>query len=142
MEFISIIPKIFIEIYLPLLIGEIIVTERYLIDSVVSIAYALDDDKFDSRFVAKMLLRLIPKNSVLIHLDSDYETVRKRRSNLTDPEDFFRFQRRMYDKLSARLGATKINTCEQDIEKTAREIRKLILAHVSTGSSNEYSQKS
>jgi hypothetical protein len=47
-EFISIAPKIFIEVYLPSLVGKTIVAERYLIDSVVSIAYALDDDKFDS----------------------------------------------------------------------------------------------
>jgi thymidylate kinase len=130
-EFISIIPRILIEVYLPSLIGEVIVTERYLIDSVVSIAYAIDDDKFDSRLTAKMLLRFIPKNSILIHLDSDYETVKKRRQNLTDPEEFFQFQRILYDKLSVRLGATKINTCEQDIEETAEEIRKLVLARVS-----------
>jgi hypothetical protein len=98
---------------------------------VVSIAYAINDDKFDASLIAKLLLRFIPKNSILIHLDSDYEIVKKRRQNLTDPEDFFQFQRRMYDKLSARLGAIKINTCEQDIEKTSEKILKLVLAHVS-----------
>jgi thymidylate kinase len=140
-EFISIIPRILIKVYLPSLIGEIIITERYLIDSVVSIAYAIDDDKFDSRLIAKILIRFIPKNSILIHLDSDYETVNKRRRNLTDPEEFFRFQQILYDKLSAYLGATKINTCEQGIEETAKEIRKLVLAHASIDSSNECMQK-
>jgi thymidylate kinase len=139
-EFISIAPKIFIEVYLPSLVGKTIIAERYLIDSMVSIAYAIDDDKIDSKLITRIFLHLIPKNSVLIHLDSDYETVRKRRQNLTDPEEFFRFQRRLYDRLSARLGATRINTCEHDIEKTARKIRKLVLAHISTNSSNEYVQ--
>lgn len=129
-EFFSIIPKNFIEVYIPSLIGETIITERYLIDSIVSIAYAIDDYKFDSSFVAKLLLRLIPNDSILIHLDSDYETVKKRRLNLTDPEDFFHFQRKVYDKLSARLRATRINTCKQDIEKTMKEIRKIILTQL------------
>jgi thymidylate kinase len=131
-EFISITPKIFIEVYLPSLVGKTIIAERYLIDSVVSIAYALDDDKFDSRLVAKLLLRLLPKGSVLMHLDSDYEAVRKRRRNLADPEGFFEFQRRAYHRLSASLGATKINTCGQGVEETAGEIRRLVLAHAST----------
>jgi hypothetical protein len=131
-EFISIVPKIFIEVYLPSLVGKTIVAERCLIDSVVSIAYALDDDKFDSRLVAKLLLRLLPKGSLLIYLDSDYEAVKERRRNLADPEGFFEFQRRVYDRLSASLGATKINTCRQGVEETAGEIRRLILTNAST----------
>jgi thymidylate kinase len=126
-EFFSIIPKNFIEVYIPSLIGETIITERYLIDSIVSIAYAIDDNRFDLSLIARLLLHLIPKNSIFIHLDSDYETIKKRRQNLTDSVDFLRFQRRMYFRLSVRLGATKINTCEQNIEETNREIRKLFL---------------
>jgi hypothetical protein len=66
------------------------------------------------------------------HQDSGYEVVRKRRRNLADPEGFFEFQRRAYNRLSASLGATKINTCGQGVEETAGEIRRLILAHAST----------
>jgi thymidylate kinase len=139
-EFISIIPKIFIEVYFPSLAGRAIITDRYLVDSAVSIAYTLNDDKFHTRLVAKLLLRLIPRGSMLIHLDSDYETVRRRR-DLVDPEAFFVFQRRAYERLSARLGATRINTSEKGIEKTAREIRKLVLAHISTNNNNECIEK-
>ena len=56
----------------------------------------------------------------------NYETVKKRRLQLTDPEDFFRFQREMYDRLSKRLGAIKINTAECGIAETALAILKAV----------------
>jgi thymidylate kinase len=131
-ELISIMPKILTEVHLPSLAGRTIIAERYLVDSAVSIAYALDDDEFHSRPAAKLLLRLIPKGSILIHLDSDYEAVRRRRRNLADPEGFHQFQRRAYRRLSAWLGATTIDTCARSVEETAGEIRRLVLAHLPT----------
>lgn len=126
-EFISILPLVLLQVYLPLRLGVVIICERFLVDSVVSIAYALNDPNFDSSFIAKIMLHLIPKNSILIHLDSSYDAVKHRRGSLTDPEDFFDFQREMYKRLSRCLNAVKIDTVENGIAETALKINKVVL---------------
>ena len=125
-EFISIIPLVLLRVYIPLLMGKIVITERYIVDSIASIAYALDNPEFDTGNLANIMLHFIPKEAILIHLDSDYETVKSRRLELTDPKDFFQFQRKIYDKLSKRLNAFRIDTAWRSVEETAFEIRKLV----------------
>jgi thymidylate kinase len=109
--------------------GNVVIAERYLPDSIVSIAYTLNNPDFDSCFVSKTMLRLIPRNSILIYLDSSYEEVKKRRGVMTDPEDFLRFQREMYERLSKRTKAVKIDTAQQSVEGTAKIIRSLLRCH-------------
>jgi hypothetical protein len=77
--------------------------------------------------VARLMLRLIPKNHILVHLDSDFEAVKERRQDLTDPEDFYQFQRRTYNRLSSRLKAVKINTVKWNVNETAMKVRTLVL---------------
>jgi thymidylate kinase len=129
-EFFSLIPLVLSRVYVPLLMGKIIIAERYLIDSIVSIAYALDDPEFNSKFIARLMLHFIPKNSILIHLDSDYKAVKERRKDLTDPENFFYFQREMYEKLSRSLKAVKIDTVENGIVETAGKIYKMVFQRI------------
>jgi len=125
-EFVSVLPLVIFHVYLPLSMGWIVIAERYLVDSIASIAYTLSDPDFGSSLISKALLCLFPKNSVLVHLDSNYAEIKKRRGAMTDPEDFLQFQRGMYDKLSKRLKAVKINTAQQNVEETAKIIRGLL----------------
>jgi len=103
--------------------GRVVIAERYLIDSIVSIAYSLNDPNFTSSFIAKTMLCLIPKNSILIHLDSDYEEIERRRRNMADPKEFIDFQRLIYGKLSKSLGAIEISTSRMSVEETAERVR-------------------
>jgi len=125
-EFVSVLPVVIFHVYLPLSMSWIVIAERYLVDSIASIAYTLNDLNFDSSLISKALLCFFPKNSILVHLDSNYTEIKKRRGVMTDPQDFLQFQRKMYYKLSKRLNAVKIDTTRQDIEETARIIRGLL----------------
>jgi hypothetical protein len=107
--------------------GRILIAERFLVDSVVSIAYTLNDEKFYPSFMAELMLRLIPKNSLLVHLDTDYEEILERRGSMADPQDFANFQRLLYNRLSRILGAISIDTSQQSIEHTAEIIREHVL---------------
>jgi thymidylate kinase len=126
-EFLSVLPLIIFHVYVPLIAGRIVIADRCIIDSVVSIAYTLNDSQFDSSLLAKAMLSLTPVKSVLIHLDSNFEEVRRRRGSLTDPEEFFNFQREMYNRLSKWLKAVRIDTAEQSVDETAIKIRSLVL---------------
>src|SRR5207247_1165778 len=95
---------------------------KHTLAFIVAIAYTLGDASFDTSREAKLMLAMIPRNSVLIHLDSDYEEITKRRGVYSDPPDFVRFQRVMYERLSRRLRAAKIDTTTEPVEETFREI--------------------
>ena len=122
LEFLSLAPLVLLRVYLPLISGRVVIAERFLVDSIVAIAYTLGDASFDTSREAKLMLAMIPRNSVLIHLDSDYEEITKRRGVYSDPPDFVRFQRAMYERLSRRLRAAKIDTTTEPVEETFREI--------------------
>ena len=46
---------------------------------------------------------------------------------MSDPKDFIEFQRSMYNKLSRKLGAIRIDTSKHSIEQTSEIIRSRIL---------------
>lgn len=125
-ELVSVLPLVIFHVYLPLYMGWVVIADRYLVDSIVSIAYTLNDLEFDSSLISKALLCLFPKNSILVHLDSNYTEIKKRRGAMTDPEDFLQFQRIMYDKISKRLKVVRIDTGQQNVEETAKIIRGLL----------------
>lgn len=131
-EFISLLPWIVIRVYLPLLMGINVLADRYLIDSIVSISYSLNDPRFAFSFLARLMLRLIPKNSILIYLDSEYEEIRKRRGEMADTEEYILFQKSIYNVLSRVLGALRIDTSKRGIMETAENIRDYLESRTET----------
>jgi len=126
-EFVSLLPCVLLRAYLPLLTGKIVIADRYLVDSIVSIAYTLNEPRFDSCFLARIMLSLIPANSVLIYLYANREELKRRRGAMADPDDFLQFQLEMYDRLSRHLMAVKYDTTKQGIDEIAMKIESLVL---------------
>ena len=71
-EILSIIPVVVLQVYLPLMVGRAVVAERFVVDSVASISYFLDDENFSESWRAKFLLRLTPRNTAFVFIDADY----------------------------------------------------------------------
>lgn len=125
-EVISILPVIFLQVYIPLLLGRIVIAERFVVDGVVGIAYFLGDENFSENWQAKFLLRLIPKGTVFIYIDADYETISQRRGKVTGPRDYTDFHRRLYEKMSKAIGALYINTSNLSIKEAYKRILSFI----------------
>lgn len=123
-ELASVIPLILFLVYVPLLLGYMVVAERYVVDTVVTIAYFFNDFNFLQSRTAKILLRFVPKNTVFIHLDSDYLTIVKRRSHIVEPYDFIEFQRVAYGMIGTSVGAKFIDTSDTSIKQTSSRIMK------------------
>jgi hypothetical protein len=70
-----------------------------------------------------MMLCFIPKESVLIHFDSDYEEIERRRGVMADSEEFINFQRVIYSRLSRSLGAIETDTSKMSVEEVAQRVR-------------------
>jgi thymidylate kinase len=125
-EFVSILPWILLRVYLPLLAGKIVIADRYVIDSVVMIAYMINEQKFMESHIARLMLRFIPKDSLLFHLDADYEEISKRRGSRVDPKHFIDFQRNMYAKFSRILSTITMDTSILSVMNTAEQIKRNI----------------
>lgn len=121
-ELVSVIPVIIFRVYAPLLLGYIVVAERYVVDTLVTIAYYTNDLGFLQSLTARLLLCSIPKNTLFIHLDSDYSTLLKRRGHKVEAYDFIEFQKMGYKMLGNLVGATLIDTSNITIEQTFTRI--------------------
>jgi len=122
LEFVSVIPLIIVKIRLPLLLGYTIVAERYVIDTIVTVAYYISDMNFLQSFTAKILLLFIPKEAVLIHLDSDYATLLRRRGSSVEARNFIEFQRKGYKIVDNLIKSNFIDTSKNSVEDTFNKI--------------------
>jgi len=118
-EVIGLLPVVLLQVYLPLLLGYIVVAERYIVDSIASIAYFLNDESFTQSFHGKLLLKLIPKGAVFIFLDADYETIVERRGSLAGPAEYTDFHRRIYRELAPVVKALYVDTSKLSVEQAS-----------------------
>jgi hypothetical protein len=118
-EFVSVLPLIIRRIYIPLLMGYVVVAERYVVDTVVYNEFFIGQS---FKPFAKILLRMIPKHSQIVHLDASKVDVISRRSDDVLLEDFVDYQLQRYRKFALRLGAITINTSFQSIDVVSERI--------------------
>jgi energy-coupling factor transporter ATP-binding protein EcfA2 len=130
-ELASIGPLILFKVYIPMSLGYTVIAERYVVDTIVNIAYYANDLKFLGSHIAKLFLRLIPRDACLIHLDSDYLTIQSRRGRAVDSSSFIEFERLAYDSLKNLVSAETIFTSCLDIAQTSKKIKNLVECKIS-----------
>ena len=126
LEFVSVLPWILLKVKFPLLLGHVVIADRYLVDTIVTIAYSLRDTTFLSGFIANVLLRMIPQDAFLIHLDANATDILTRRKVEMIEKDFVEFQKKLYSSFAFSLGALSISTSEKRIRDTFNAIVKNI----------------
>ena len=136
-EFISVLPIILVKVTTPLKLGFTIIADRYVLDSIVSIAYNVEDTTFIFGRLARILLRQIPRRSILIHLDCKYETLCHRRGRLVEPYQYIRFQKECYRLLSDQITSHYIDTSNKTIEQTSTCIIDIIMKTIRHGMIHE-----
>jgi energy-coupling factor transporter ATP-binding protein EcfA2 len=127
-EFVSVIPHVLFRVSLPRVLGYAIVTERFTVDTVVAVAYILGDRSYLRAFSARVLLKLIPSDAILVYLRTDYEEILRRRGEIAQSRRFTEFQLSCYDELSLKLGATVIGTGDVSIASTHEIVKGLLRA--------------
>ena len=126
LELVSVMPVILFRVYMPLFLGYTLVAERYVVDTLVTIAYYTGDIGFLKSRAAKFLLRFIPKNTVFVGLTSDYSTIMKRRGHVAEHPDFIAFQKAGYEMLGNSLDARSIDTSKNSVMETSSQIIHLL----------------
>jgi glycosyltransferase involved in cell wall biosynthesis/thymidylate kinase len=118
-EFFSVIPVLFFKIKVPMLQNSIVVCDRYIMDTIVSIILFTGRMEFLDSIFGKVLLRMIPPNSTIFYLDADINTVLKRRIDIEYNYDEIEKGIKLYKKLAKNTHANIINVDN----KTAQEVR-------------------
>jgi len=121
-ELVSVIPIILFRVYIPLFLGYTVIAERYVVDTIVTVAYYTNDLGFLKSRTARVLLSFVPKKTVFIHLDSDNSTITKRRGRIVDSHDFIEFQRRGYKIMGNSVEALFVDTSNLSVEQTQKQI--------------------
>jgi thymidylate kinase len=124
-EFISVLPWILIKVKLRLLFGNIVIAERYVLDTIVTVAYFLGDSNFLQGHLSRILTRMISRDALLIYLNAETKIVLDRlesRGNEETNPEFIRFQQKAYLSLATSLGALCIDTSENDVIGTFQSI--------------------
>jgi len=127
-EFVSVLPWIVLRVYLPSVMGYTIVAERYVIDTLVYLGYWLGYD-FLKSFLARILWRFIPEDSVIIHLYAETKKLLERSLDDEATPDFICFQQKVYLELARKLGAVSINTSQFDVKETYQQILNVLHTH-------------
>jgi energy-coupling factor transporter ATP-binding protein EcfA2 len=125
-ELVSVIPVVILRVYIPLLLGYVVVAERCIVDTIVNIAYYTNDASFLQSRTVRLLLNLFPRKALLIHLDSDYLTLMKRRGRTVEAYSLINFQRNCYRAIEKLLNAAYVNTSNHDVNQTSKLIIRLV----------------
>lgn len=117
-EFVSVLPVLILQVYMPLFLGYIVVAERYVIDTIATVAYFVGSEEFVESRLAELLMRFIPKGMAFIFLDADYKTIVERRGDMAGAPDYTDFHRRIYCKLAPVVNALRIDTSKLSVEQS------------------------
>ncbi len=113
-EFVSILPLIVAKFYFPLLQGNVIVAERFVIDWIVSVAYATNNPALVDSWFAGLVMYFIPKQSALVYIDAEYSSILSRRG-AEDSFESIEFQRNCYSNFAQKLHALRIDSSNKSI---------------------------
>ena len=125
-EFVSILPLVFSKMKLPLVRGNTVVAERYVVDWIVQLSYVTHNEGLLDSSLARIVLGLIPKNSTLIFVDATFDAI-SARGRTEDSFDFIAFQRNAYTRLAKSLGANIIDTSDKNLQEVHESILGLVL---------------
>jgi hypothetical protein len=118
LELVSVMPVVLREAVIPAVRGRALIAERYLLDSIATIGFFVQEEGFVDSWAARFLYRLIPRDTLLVYLDADYPSILQRRGEIAEPEEFIAFQRHVYGILAERMRALVIYTPDHSIEET------------------------
>jgi thymidylate kinase len=146
-EFFSVLPLI-MRIRVSMLRGYKLVADRFILDTVTTVAFFINDVNFLKSRISRLFFLLIPKGTVFIFLDSDFRTIFSRRAHSCsmlgrqneirvddrlsrsscdiEPQEFIDFQRTSYKTLAEYFDALKIDTSKRSIEETSEEISRYL----------------
>lgn len=120
LELVSLLPAVIYRVFLPSLLGYIVICDRYVLDTLVTLSYFLNEPELVSSTSAKLLVKLIPKSSLLIYLDADTEVILERKRSEPLTTQLIGYYKKVYGDLFRLLSLSviTIDTSTTSVEDT------------------------
>jgi len=128
LELLSLFPAILYRVLLPLLLGYTVICDRYVLDTLVSLSYFLDDQKLISSIFAKLLTSMIPKDSVLFYMNADTKVIIQRKRDEPITPKLIEYYKWAYEALMEQLKLKTI-TIDTSIARV-EDVQKMVLQWV------------
>jgi len=119
-EFVSVLPVLFVKFMLPCLLGYVVVAERYLPDFLVWVSVTTKDAGYLRSLEARFLLSLSMRADVRLYVTASEAELAKRREDVN--HELLSRQLKLYDKVATLIKAYKIDTTERSVEESLKEI--------------------
>jgi thymidylate kinase len=126
LELTGVLPWVILRFYLPRLLGYAVVCDRYLPDTLVSLAYMYNDESLIYKFPSRILFKFIPKDVLLLHLTGEPSCIRNRSKEGKIIKNSIEFQRKNYRNIAYSLEAKTIDTSILDVNHTFTEVINLL----------------
>lgn len=131
LEILSTFIALFFRIILFWMLGYTIVCDRYVIDTLVTLSAFLGDRKILNNWFAETMLKTIPHDSLLIHLDSDANTILSRKKDEPLTRSLINYYRKIYHAYTSYLYEDRfrilvINTSRKSILDTAKKYLRIL----------------
>jgi thymidylate kinase len=137
MEFISLLPRILIEYYIPHKMGYIVIGERSPIDSLVWIIITTRDPRFLKTIYGKFLLSFSSSASKLIFVTAKQDTLIKRRKNEGINVTFIKTQALFYKKIykvlregHLKTKVYRLDTTDKSVHDSFAEVLSVVLDNI------------
>jgi thymidylate kinase len=122
-EFVSIVPLVILRVCIPIKLGFTVVCERYVIDTIVSVAYLFGDPNLVGGLPERVLLGFIPKNSLIVYLTANEDLLLMRRKDEPVTKKFINFQLLLYNVYAKKLNAISVDTSRVEKNRVQETIR-------------------
>ena len=114
-----------LRVHLPgFVFGRTIVCDRFVHDIVIRVMLSTGDERFHRSVVGGLFLRMVPKNTTVVLLTADTETLRSRRDDVREDETLARMVD-LYDELAAVRNIRRIDASDSP-ERIHEEILRQI----------------
>lgn len=118
LEFLSALPVIMGEFFIPSLMGYWILADRYTLDLAVWICLTTHDHGFFKKFETKVLTALARKTSAKFYVTANLEELKRRSEKIWFPKE----QLRLYGKLAKTVDANIIDTTNKSVSESLQEV--------------------
>ncbi|MEM3546197.1 MAG: hypothetical protein QXU47_06855 [Candidatus Bathyarchaeia archaeon] len=134
LEIVSLFPAVFYRVILPLLLGYVVVCDRYMLDTLVTLSYFLKDPKLISGVYAKLMVKLMPRDAILFYLDAETDVILQRKRDEPLTIHLIEYYRRAYENIMEQLrvqglAVTRINTTTTSI----KAVHEIVLGYLEPG---------
>lgn len=124
LELLSLLPAMTYRVLIPLILGQVVVCDRYAIDSLVTLSYFLHDPSLLWGRTARILLLSIPRNGLLIHLDGDTASLLARKKDEPLTQETIDYYRNAYEKIAGHFpNIARLNTTGADLKDVQKHLQ-------------------